>query len=145
MAKFSTGLRNYVQATGPVRQALANSVIRLYSGAVPASADSALGGGNVLLCEITDEAGSFNFDTVASGGALTKQPDALLEGEVLASGVATFYRHVLPADVGAASTAAIRIQGTVGLAGTDMELSSTTLVAGASQRLSSHTVVLLEE
>jgi len=145
MAKFSTGLRNYIQATGSVRQALANSVIRLYSGAVPASSDSALAGGNVLLCEITDEAGSFNFDTVPSGGALTKQPDALLEGVVLVSGVATFYRHVLPADVGAASTTAIRIQGTVGLAGTDMELSSTTLAGGASQRLSSHTVVLLEE
>ena len=145
MAKFSTGLRDYTNAVGSVRDALADSVIRLFSGPVPVSADSALTGGNILLCEITDEAGVFNFDSVSVGGVMTKEPDALLEGEIVATGTPTFYRHVLPADIGNASTTAIRIQGTVGLAGTDMELSQTLLEAGGVQRLSSHTVVQTEE
>ena len=144
MVKWSTGLRDYVQAIGSVRAALANSEIRLYSGPVPASADSALSGSNVLLTSITGESGSFNFHDESVGGVMPKQLDDLLEGEIVATGTPTFYRHVLPADVGDASTTAIRIQGTVGLAGTDMELSTTLLEAGGVQRLSSHTSVMPE-
>lgn len=144
MVKWSTGLRDYVHAVGSLRQALADSVIRIYSGPVPVSADSVLSGSNVLLCEITGESGFFNFAAESVGGVMTKQLDDLLEGEIIATGTPTFYRHVLPSDVGDASTDAIRIQGTVGLAGTDMELSSTSMVAGGSQRLSSHSSVMTE-
>lgn len=144
MAQFSTGLRDYILATGSVRQAMLNTVIRLYSGPVPVSADSALGGSNVMLCEITNESGGFEFAATATGGVLTKKLDDFLEGEVVETGTATFYRQETSGDVGTASTTLQRIQGTVGLAGTDMELSNTALVSGASQRLSSHTVVMIE-
>lgn len=144
MAKFSTGLRDYINATGSIRQALANSKIQLWSGPVPASADSGVTGSNTLLCTITDENGVFNFATTSTGGVMTKQPDAILTGNIVESGQATFYRQVLTGDVNAASTTAIRIQGTVGLAGTDMELTVTNLTSGGIQRLGSHSVALQE-
>lgn len=144
MAKFSTGLRDYINANGALRQALANSRIQIWSGPIPETADSAVSGGNTLLCVVTDGNGTFNFATSSVGGVLTKQPDAVLTGNIIASGKATFFRHVLPSDVNAASTTAIRIQGTVGLAGTDMELNVVNLVSGGVQRLGSHSVALLE-
>lgn len=145
MAKFSTGLRDYINATGSVRDALADSVIQIYSGPVPASADSAITGSNILLCEVADSVtGVFNFDSVSVGGIMTKPPTSVLLGNISASGTATFYRQVLPGDANAASTVAVRIQGTIGVAGTDMEITNTTLTAGGVQRLGSHTVALLE-
>ena len=145
MAKFSTGLRDYMNATGSVRDALADSVIQIYSGPVPASADSAITGSNILLCEVADSAtGVFNFNSVSVGGIMTKPPTSVLLGNISASGTATFYRQVLPGDANAASTVAVRIQGTIGVAGTDMEITNTTLTAGGVQRLGSHTVALLE-
>lgn len=145
MAKFSTGLRNYVNATGSVRQALADSEIRLFSGPPPSNSDAAIGGGNTLLCTINDSGSGFNFDTVSVGGVLTKDLTSVLQGNIVASGTATFYRHVLPADTDGYSDTLPRIQGSIGLVGTDMELSNTSLLSGGVQRLSSHSVVLTEE
>ena len=145
MAKFSTGLRNYSLATGSIKQALANSEIRLFSGTPPAHADSALSGDSVLLCVLIGDVGRFNFDATAADGILTKEPTLVIQGEILATGVPTFYRHVQAADTDGYSNAHVRIQGSVGLVGTDMELSNTSLVQGGMQRLSSHSVVLTEE
>ncbi|MNY26269.1 hypothetical protein D3C86_1601070 [compost metagenome] len=49
---------------------------------------------------------------------------------------------MLSADDGTASTAAVRIQGTVGLAGADMNLSSVALVSGATQSLNFYSVAM---
>ena len=64
-------------------------------------------------------------------------------GTNVASGTASFYRLVLPADTGAASTSAPRVQGTVGVIDANMNLSSVGLVNAAPQGLTSYTVSLL--
>lgn len=143
--KFSTGLRQAILASNPLRQALANSEIRIYSGPEPVSVDSAIAGSNILLVTIrTDANGGLNFAADAPGGALLKNLDEIWQGTVVANGVATFYRHVLPADTGVGSTTAPRIQGTVGFAGTDMQLSNTNLVIGAIQKLEAYSITLPE-
>lgn len=144
-ARFSTGLRNALLVTGSLRTALANGELRIYSGPVPASVDNAISVSNTLLCVIKAEAGAgINLDTTASGGLVTKAPAEVWSGDVITSGTATFYRHVLPSDTGVGSATAPRIQGTVGIAGQNMNLSNPALVSGALQRIESYVVSLPE-
>lgn len=142
--KSSTGLRNKVLDTGPLRTVLANGFIKIYSGTVPATADEAISGANTLLTTISvGGAGTgLTFATTAASGTIVKNAAETWQGTNAASGVATFYRHVTASDTGASSTSEARIQGTIGLAGTDMVLSSTTLAAGAVQTIDYYAINL---
>lgn len=142
--RFSTGLRNGMAVTSPLRTLLNNSVIRIYAGTVPTSADAALPGDAVLLVEITANDGNLRFDTVAAGGTVTKDTTQVWSGVAVGSGVAAYYRHVLPSDTGGASTTAVRIQGEVALVGKEMSLTNTSISAGATQTLDYYAVNLAE-
>lgn len=144
-ARFSTGLRNALLATSSLRAALNSGEIRIYSGPVPASVDGAISVSNTLLCVIkTDSGAGLTLAVSAADGLITKSPDEVWQGAVVASGTATFYRHVLASDTDVASTTAIRVQGTAGLAGQNMNLSNPALVSGAVQRLESYVISLPE-
>ncbi len=128
--KRSTGFRNAMLSAGAI-PALNGKVIKLYSGTVPASADEALSANAVLLATITvsDGGTGLTFATPA-GGQVTKNTSEVWSGTVVANGVASFFRMEDPADSGAASGTAIRIQGTIGLDGADMNFGTTALVTG---------------
>lgn len=140
--KVSTGLRNYMLTTGPLRTALANGKIRIFTGPEPASADAAETG--TLLCVIDkDGAGAgFTLDSTASGGVISKVVADVLQGTNLATGVAGYYRHVGSADTGAESLTEPRIQGRVGTSGAEANLSSVNLVSGATQTADTYSVNL---
>lgn len=140
--KASQGLRDYMLATGSARAALAGGKIRIFSGNPPASADAAESG--TLLVEIDkDGAGAgFTLDTVAADGVLAKVPADILQGTVLATGVAGYYRHVGPGDTGAASSTEPRIQGKISTSGAEGNLSSVNLVSGAIQTADEYSVNL---
>lgn len=143
--RFSTGLREYLMAVGSLRDALNAGEIRIYSGPEPASVDSAISPSNLLLVTIrTDTNDGLTFESTAPGGTLLKSAAEVWIGTVEAAGTATFYRHVLPSDTGVASTSARRIQGNVGFAGTDMQLSNTVLAVGAIQKLEAYSITLPE-
>lgn len=143
--KLSTGLRDYFIATGSFRAALDSGEIHLYAGPEPLSVDSALAGANTLLCVIkTDVAAGLTFEAVPVGGTLTKKLSEIWQGPVLATGIATFYRYEKSGDTGVGSTTAIRVQGGIGIAGADMNLSNTSLVNGAIQRLEAFSVAFPE-
>ena len=140
--KVSTGLRDALLGTDNLKAIFdAGSEIRIYSGAVPADADAAIGGA-VLLVTIKNGVSGITFDAAASGGVLAKNPAETWSGTNVASGAPSFYRHVLTADTGALSTTAPRYQGTVGIGGGDMNLTSTSLTSGATQTLDYHAVAL---
>lgn len=139
----STGLRNYMLVTGSARAALANGVIKIYKGTVPATADAAVSAGDLLVTISKDGDGSgFTLDSTASDGAVTKVEADELYGEVTQGGVATFYRHVLLADDGSASTTAYRVQGRIAMAGAEGNITNTTLVLGATQDVNSYVLAL---
>lgn len=142
--KASTGLRNKLLDTNPLRTALASGFIKIYSGTVPASADEAISGGNTLLCTISvNSAGTgLTFEAAAVNGTIVKNASEVWSGTNVATGTATFYRHVTASDTGALSTSESRIQGEVGLAGTDMVLSSTSLTSGATQTIDYYAINL---
>ncbi|QRF60251.1 hypothetical protein [Variovorax paradoxus] len=141
MLKLSTGLRNYMLDTGALKAALAGGEIRIYAGTVPDTADAALGGAT-LLCVVKNGGAGINYDASAAGGVLAKAPGETWSGTNVATGTATFFRHVLASDDGTLSTTQRRIQGTLGTGGTDGVLTSVALVSGAPQAVDFYTTAL---
>jgi hypothetical protein len=82
------------------------------------------------------------FESAAADGTIVKESSEVWSGLNVASGTATFYRHVAPSDTGALSTTEARIQGTIGLAGTDMVLTNNVLANGATQTIDYYAVNL---
>lgn len=141
--KVSTGLRNGVLVTGSLKSLLAAGFLKIYAGTEPATADAALGSATLLTTISISSGGTgINLDTTASGGVVTKAPSETWSGTNAATGTASFFRFVAPGDDGTLSTTQVRMQGTVGLAGADMNLSSVTLTSAATQTIDYFTVSL---
>ena len=139
--KVSTGLRNGLLDSGSLKSQLDGGRINIYAGAVPASADESLGSAT-LLCAVTlNSTGSgINFDAAAVGDTLSKAPGEVWSGVNAATGTATFYRHVAAGDDGTLSASAPRLQGEVGTAGKELNLSSVALTSGATQTIDYYSV-----
>lgn len=134
--KESTGLRNYRQVTGCLRDALADGFIHIYDGAEPATADAALGGATLLhTISLDSTGGGITLDSVAVDGVASKPAGVVWSGENIATGTARFYRYVAPGDDGTLSTTQCRVQGRIATAGADLNMTSTSLVSGATQTL----------
>lgn len=106
----------------------ASPLLRIYSGTPPASAGTALSG-NTKLAELAMSATPF---PAASGGVLTANA-ITTEAAADATGTATFYR--LYKSDGSTCIA----QGTVGTSGSDLNLNTTSVVAGGPVAVSSFT------
>lgn len=139
--KISTGLRDGLLVDGDLATLMAAGFIRIYAGTEPASANDAIGSAT-LLCTISNNSTGtgINLETAASAGVLSKETTETWSGVNAASGVATFFRHVGAADDGTSSTTQPRIQGSVGLGGADLNLSSVSLTSGATQTIDFYTV-----
>ena len=106
-----------------------NGVIRVYSGAVPATADAALSG-NTQLAELAFGATAFApaVNGVATANAITQ--DAAID----ASGTATFFR------VFQSGGTVVVFQGTVALTGADLNITpSVSLIQNGTLSISSLT------
>ena len=132
--KLSTGLRDGMLDTSPFKTLLDASRVKIYSGVAPATADAAEG---TLLVSI----GSDNADThchflaAAVSGVLSKNAD-VWSAAASATGTASYFRLVVGAtDTGVLSTTEIRMQGTVGTSGADINMSSVSIVSGATQTI----------
>lgn len=134
--KRSTGLRNHLLVTGSLKSALDGKVINVYSGTPPASADEAVGAA-VLLCVISVDAlgGGVTLAASAANGQVTKNTSEVWEGEIVANGLASFFRMCTAADDNGASNTAVRIQGTIALSGGDLDFADTNFVSGNARRL----------
>ena len=140
--KVSTGLRNKILDTGSLKSRLALGFIKIYSGAAPATADAAVTG--TLLCTISVSSGGtgLTFDTAAAAGVLAKNTGETWSGVNAATGTAGYYRFSAAGDTGVLSTTEERIQGTVGLAGADLNLSSVSLTATVTQTIDYYVATL---
>jgi hypothetical protein len=132
--KISTALAKAMLDTGSLRSNLSGMKLKIYAGVEPATADSALGSAT-LLCTISDAggAGALQFAAAAVGNVLEKSSSQVWNGTNVASGTATFCRLELASDSGGSSSTEIRVQGSVGIAGRFLNLSSVNLTSGATQ------------
>lgn len=128
--KLSTGLRNQLLGTNPLRTIFNLGFVEVYAGTVPADADAAIGGAT-LLCRYSNNntTTGLTFAASASGGSITKNLSETWSKAAAGTGTATFWRLVGASDTGVLSTTEPRIQGTVGLAGADLNLSSLSFTA----------------
>ena len=135
--RFSTGLRNHLLASGSLRAALNSGVINVYSGSAPVSADDAIPGASTLLVTISDNGagGGLTFEAAAAAGLLQKSASQVWKGTVANSGQATWFRFVTGSDTGSDSSSELRVQGTVGVGGTDMQITNPNLTASAEQKV----------
>ncbi len=113
--------------------ALYNSgYLRIYSGTIPATADTAIGGGNTLLAELRFNATAFGAAVagVATANAITTDASAD------ASGTATWFR-ALESD-----GTTVLADDTVGTSGEGLNLNTVTIVIAGSVSVSSYTLTL---
>lgn len=143
MLKLSTGARNALLDTGSFKATFNAHVIKIYAGAEPADADAAIGGATLLVTISLNSTGAaLTWAAAAAAGAITKNLTDVWSGVVAAGGTAAFFRMQTSADANALSTSAVRLQGNCALAGGDLNLSSLTLVAAATQTLDYGSVAL---
>lgn len=144
MAKFSTGFRDQLMTTAPARTIMDLGFIKIYGGAVPATADAALGAATLLCTLSVDGLGDgLSMAAAAVDGVLEKDDTQVWQGTNVAGGVATFYRHVAVGDTGAASTTQARIQGNIAVGNSDMNITAgTTLVNAAPNILNYYQISL---
>lgn len=133
--KRSTGLRNYMLSTGSLKQALDGKVIKIYSGPAPASADAALTADNVLLATVSANGNGVTMANAAENGTLAKSSSEVWSGVVAANGTASFFRMETAADTGALSATAVRVQGSIGLDGADMNFATLNLISGNTRQI----------
>lgn len=128
---FTTALRNYIAVTGSLRAALQLGKVKVYSGAIPANADAANAG--TLLWTLTkdgDGSTGLSFNAGATDGMIEKLTGEVWQGVVSNPGAAaaTFWRMENAAT-------AVMLQGLVGTAGSDMNLTSVTPADGVTVTL----------
>lgn len=133
--RLSTGMRNAVLnggASGGVAGALALGFIYLYDGTQPASPDT--GATGTLLGKVTlNNDGSTGLSwEAAAAGVLPKDVDENWQFAGLANGTVGWFRFSEAADTPTNTSAtAKRIDGLVGTAGADMNISNTAVVLAA--------------
>jgi hypothetical protein len=128
--QFSTQFRNDLLDTGDL-STLFGGTIKVYAGTVPENADAALGGATLLVeYSLNDTGADVAMAAAAVGGALGKDGAQTWSGTAVATGTATFFRYEESGDTGGAVTNERRIQGTVGGAGADLFVTSTSFTSG---------------
>lgn len=132
--QISTGLRNKMLDTGSLSSIMNLGFIYLYSGTVPASADAALTGTQVCKISNNSTATGLTLDPAVSG-TIPKKSSEVWSGVNSATATVTHFRWVGASDTGVLSTTEPRIQGLIGVVGSDMNLSSVSLTSGATQNI----------
>lgn len=133
MLKYSEALRNALMVTGSLKSLIDGSEIRFYSGSAPSSPAEAISGTKLVTIKVGTD--GVTFEAEATGGTLVKNLSEVWSGTAAAAGTATHFRLVATADADGASPTAYRIQGSVGIAGADINVTNPTLAIGASQTL----------
>jgi len=133
---------------GSLKDVMRDGVLRIYSGSQPATADAAATG--TLLVEVTVASGAFVAGAFGNGlefgdsaSAAIAKDASVWSGVGLAAGTAGWFRLCANAtDAGALSTTLPRVDGSVGVSGADLNMSSTTIAVGATYTIDSFTLTL---
>ena len=142
--RLSTKLRDNLAGTTGFASTFANGVIEIYSGAQPATADSAVTG--TLLGTVTLNSGAFTPGVAtngltfaaASGGAVSKSGVWSFNG--IAAGTAGWFRLKGNAtDAGGVSTTLPRLDGSIAVSGADLNLSNIVIAVSAPNTIDTFT------
>lgn len=140
--KASTALRNNMLVTGSLKSQLDGGFIKIYSGTIPVDADASIGAAQ-LLCTISvgGVGTGLTLDATAALGTIAKANE-IWQGVNTTTGTATFWRFVKTGDTGGTSTTEVRLQGNAAVSGSELVMTSVTLVQGATQTIDYFSVSL---
>ncbi len=132
---------------GSWRDIFKDGVLDLYSGAIPATADTAESG--VKLASITLASGAFTANQPANGlefgaptaGTISKD-SGVWSGVGLATGEAGYFVFYSNAYTTGASSSAVRFMGTCSETSGDLIMSDCTVTEGATKTISAFTITL---
>lgn len=110
--------------------------VRIYSGTPPADADASLSG-NTLLAELAMSNPAFGSAADSSPGATATASAISNDTSADATGTATFFRLLDGAN-------AVVAQGAVSTSGAELNLNTTSIVAGAIVSITSMTAFMAE-
>lgn len=142
--KITGALRDHMLTDGSLYDSVNGMIIKIYAGSVPTNPEDD-SSGNTLLVTISTNGGGTGlaFEATAQNGMLTKESAAVWSGTCVATGTATFYRLQAIADAGGTSTTAHRIQGTVGVAGADLNVTTDYFTTSEVKRIDYFVVGML--
>jgi hypothetical protein len=134
---------------GSLKDVMRDGVIKIYSGSQPSSADAAVTG--TLLMTVSVGSGAWvagtatyglEFEDDPTGGEIEKNSETW-SGVGLADGTAGWFRFIAnPTDDGTSSTTLPRIDGSVGTAGSDLVMASTSIVTGRTTTIDAFKITL---
>lgn len=137
MLKLSTGLRNLLAGSTGFGGAFEGGVMYIYSGPQPATADSPVTG--TLLGIVTKDGGAFAFGSPENGlsfdapanGTVSKKAADVWKMVGIALGTAGWFRLMgnAPDNLGASATLP-RLDGSIGTAGADLNMSNISIDVG---------------
>ena len=134
---------------GAFKDIFRNGIMRIYTGSQPTSADNAETGTNIL--KITKSSGAFaggapanglNFGT-SSNGIVGKAAGEIWSGVGLSGGTAGWFRFYDNGENTGTSTSHIRFDGACATSGGELNMSSTSIVEGATTTVDSFNVTLM--
>lgn len=144
---YSTGTINSLLGTSSLKTIFTNCTIDMYSGAQPATADSAITG--TLLGSVTISGGAFVHGVATNGlnfgtpvlTVLAKAVAEIWQFKGVAVGTLGWFRvKANPADNDAASTTLARIDGSVGITSGDLRVSTVTTAVNGIITIDSFTI-----
>lgn len=141
--QISSGLRDHLMISGSFKSGLDGGVLKIFAGAMPSTADADSSALTVLCTISLDATGTgITWASTVTAGILAKNASEIWRGLITATGTASFFRWMAIGDTGALSTTNKRVQGTVGLAGADLNFSSVNFVSGNYKVIASLNVAL---
>jgi len=130
--RLSTGARNGLLGASGLETLFNGGKIRIYSGAQPASADYAETGSLLVTITTTSGTGATSgvvFGTAANG--VIPKEASVWSGVIAAAGNAGWFRLYGTAGTTGSSATEVRMDGNVGVSGSDLVLANPALVLNA--------------
>jgi len=144
--RLSTGLRTALAGTSNLKTILQGGCLDIYTGGQPASADYAETGSK--LVRITLDSSTWGtigtmgltFGTAAAG--VLPKSAGVWSGLITLAGVAGYFRLYGTGGTSGTSVSENRIDGNVGVSGSDLVLSNTSLTANATLTIDSFSLTI---
>jgi hypothetical protein len=141
--RLSTGARNGLASTKGLKDIFNGGVLDIYTGSQPADSDYAETGSKLVRITIGSGTGGtagVTFGTAAAG-QIPKSAD-VWSGLITVAGVAGYFRLYGTGGTSGSSATQERIDGNVGLSGSDLVLANSTLALNATLTVDTFTLVI---
>lgn len=143
--RLSTGARNAMLGDNVkkgLRESFNLGFINIYDGTQPASADTGATGNLLGTVTVNDGGTGITFD-VAASGVLSKAAAETWKFHGLTNGTAGWFRLFEASDTPTAnSSTARRVDGLIGTAGADVNISNTSIVTSAVSTVDTFTLTM---